>query len=136
MEGSHQVIVQSSGKAAPHHSAARCRLQRTLEGCQRPCSNLLSSSLSTSPSRICSTASTPWPVNEMAIVTGWRPPPLVRGRRSRSSSSPSATEPVDTEDTAFHRATDRNGEGDGDTADGENTEVEQEENEQGDESVE
>src|SRR5699024_5379680 len=42
----------------------------------------------------------------------------------------------DAEDTAHHRATDRNGEGDGDTADGENTEVEQEENEQGDESVE
>ncbi len=42
----------------------------------------------------------------------------------------------DTEDTISHRATDRDGEGDVGTADGENIEVEQEENEQGDESVE
>ena len=42
----------------------------------------------------------------------------------------------DAEDTASPRATGRDGEGDGDTADGENIEVEQEENEQGDESVE
>src|SRR5699024_5379681 len=32
----------------------------------------------------------------MAIVTGWTPPPPARDRRSRSSSSPSATEPVGT----------------------------------------